>query len=85
LEILVLSIRVFQQLGGSFGIAILAVVLERQTPAQGSGPADLATAYANTFWWALAFIALALVPTLLLPTLRRGPANQSLQPEPVNA
>jgi EmrB/QacA subfamily drug resistance transporter len=79
------SIRVFQQLGGSFGIAILAVVLERQTAAHGSGPAGLATAYGNTFWWALAFTALALVPTLLLPKLRRGPAKQSLQPNPVNA
>ena len=78
------SIRVFQQLGGSFGIAILAVVLERQTTAQGSGAAGLATAYGNTFWWALAFAALALVPTLLLPKIRRRAATPSLEPSPAN-
>jgi EmrB/QacA subfamily drug resistance transporter len=65
------SIRVIQQIGGSFGIAILAVVLERQTTAHGPDPADMATAYGNTFWWALAFIGLALVPALLLPRVRR--------------
>jgi EmrB/QacA subfamily drug resistance transporter len=79
------AIRVIQQLGGSFGIAILAVVLERQTAAHGSGPAGLATAYGNTFWWALAFTALALIPTLLLPRTRSRSAKQSLEPSPVNA
>jgi EmrB/QacA subfamily drug resistance transporter len=60
------SIRIFQQLGGSFGIAILAVVLQQQ--ATGAATATgLAQAFAHTFWWALGFIALALVPTLLLP------------------
>jgi EmrB/QacA subfamily drug resistance transporter len=79
------SIRVLQQLGGSFGIAILAVVLERQTSAQASDVTGLATAYGNTFWWAVAFIALALVPTLLLPKVRRGVAKQSLEASPANA
>jgi hypothetical protein len=79
------SIRVLQQLGGSFGIAILAVVLERQTSAQASDATGLATAYGNTFWWAVAFIALALVPTLLLPKVRRGVAKQSLEASPANA
>jgi EmrB/QacA subfamily drug resistance transporter len=78
------SIRVVQQLGGSFGIAILAVVLERQTTAHGVGPADLASAYGNTFWWALAFTALALLPTLLLPKIRRG-TRRSLEASPLNA
>jgi EmrB/QacA subfamily drug resistance transporter len=63
------SIRIFQQLGGSFGIAILAVVLQQQAAGRATAPA-LAQAFGATFWWALAFIALALVPTLLLP--RRG-------------
>jgi EmrB/QacA subfamily drug resistance transporter len=62
------SIRIFQQLGGSFGIAILAVVLQQQ--ATGLATGGLAQAFGHTFWWALAFIALALVPTLLLPAGR---------------
>ena len=66
------AIRVFQQLGGSFGIAILAVVLQRQITEQTAGPrlpdtGSLATAYGHTFWWALAFTAVAVLPALLLP------------------
>jgi EmrB/QacA subfamily drug resistance transporter len=57
------SIRIFQQLGGSFGIAILAVILQQQAAAA----VDLAQSFGHTFWWALAFIAIAFVPTLLLP------------------
>jgi EmrB/QacA subfamily drug resistance transporter len=60
------SIRIFQQLGGSFGIAILAVVLQQQAAGHAT-TSGLASAFGNTFWWALAFIALALIPTLLLP------------------
>jgi EmrB/QacA subfamily drug resistance transporter len=64
------SIRIFQQLGGSFGIAILAVVLQQQIANQGASgqTSSLAPAYAHTFWWALAFTALALLPALLLPS-----------------
>ena len=66
------SIRNCQQLGGSFGGAILAVVLQQQiTNHAASGQAttsSLAAAYAHTFWWALAFTAAALLPALLLPS-----------------
>jgi EmrB/QacA subfamily drug resistance transporter len=79
------SIRVFQQLGGSLGIAILAVALERQATAHGSDAAGLATAYGNTFWWALGFTLLALIPTLRLPRLRRNAAKQPLDPSAVSA
>jgi EmrB/QacA subfamily drug resistance transporter len=69
------SIRVFQQLGGSFGIAILAVVLQQQVAdrATATGHATaggLAAAFGHAFWCALLFTALALVPTLLLPPTR---------------
>jgi len=60
------AIRSLQQLGGSFGIAILAVVLQQQAAGHATA-AGLAAAFGDTFWWALAFTALALVPTLLLP------------------
>jgi EmrB/QacA subfamily drug resistance transporter len=64
------SLRIFQQLGGSFGIAILVVVLQDQinNPSHNrNGAASLAAAYAHTFWWALAISILALLPALLLP------------------
>jgi EmrB/QacA subfamily drug resistance transporter len=58
------SVRIFQQLGGSFGVAVLAVVLQQQLAHHVAS----AAAFAHTYWWALAFTAAALVPALLLPT-----------------
>jgi len=60
------SLRILQQLGGSFGIAILAVVLQQGiSDHPGAG---LASAFADTYWWALGFTALAVIPTFLLPS-----------------
>jgi EmrB/QacA subfamily drug resistance transporter len=53
--------RIMQQLGGSFGAATLAVILQSQLTAH---PADIA--YADTFWWAIAFTVVAVVPALAL-------------------
>ena len=61
------AIRILQQLGGSFGIAILTVVLQRELVIHVHDAASLAAAYGHTFWWALAFIVLAAVPALMLP------------------
>jgi EmrB/QacA subfamily drug resistance transporter len=61
------AVRILQQLGGSFGVAVLAVVLQRQLNAQIHPGGSVAAAYGDTFWWALAFIALASLPALLLP------------------
>ncbi|MFI7135734.1 MDR family MFS transporter [Nonomuraea sp. NPDC050153] len=53
--------RIAQQLGGAFGAAVLAVVLQRQL-------ADHpAVAFGHTFGWALALTALAVIPAALLP------------------
>lgn len=68
------ALRVFQQIGGSFGVALLAVTLQRRisgavaaAPSGQIGKASLAHAYAGTFWWAVAFTAIALIPVSLLP------------------
>jgi EmrB/QacA subfamily drug resistance transporter len=54
--------RIMQQLGGAFGTAVVAVILQSQlTGGSGSGAFD------TTFRWMLAFTALAVVPALLLP------------------
>jgi EmrB/QacA subfamily drug resistance transporter len=60
------AVRIFQQIGASFGTATLAVILQHQA-ASGAG---LAAAFGDTFWWATAFAALAFVPALLLPARR---------------
>lgn len=75
--------RSVKRVGGSLGVALLAVVLEHRVPG-GSGaladraaPASTVTeAFAATFWWALALSALALIPAALLP---RRPAAVSAQ------
>ena len=66
------AIRILQQLGGSFGVAILAVVLQRELVHQVHHAASLAAAYGQTFWWALAFIVLAAIPALMLPGTLAG-------------
>ncbi|MEP9384873.1 MDR family MFS transporter [Nocardioides sp. KR10-350] len=54
--------RIAQQLGGSFGTAVLAVILE--SAAKG-GP--LATAFDHAFWWATAFTLAATALAVVLP------------------
>jgi MFS family permease len=59
--------RIVQQLGGSFGTAVLAVILQRATLAHAStGLAGHAAAFGQAFWWSLGFTILAFVPALFL-------------------
>ena len=52
--------RIMQQVGGSFGTAVLAVILA-------------AHSFQETFWWSVAFTALAVLPAAMLP--RRAAAR----------
>ncbi|HEY6294797.1 MAG TPA: MFS transporter, partial [Streptosporangiaceae bacterium] len=65
------AIRITQQVGGSFGAALLVVILARQTRQAAAhaaaGTAGLATAFGHTFWWCVGFTALAVLPALLMP------------------
>jgi EmrB/QacA subfamily drug resistance transporter len=66
--------RIMQQVGGAFGAAVLAVILASQASVRtAAGPAGLAAAFGNTFWWCVGFTALAIVPAMLLPGPERGP------------
>ncbi|WP_427893216.1 MDR family MFS transporter [Kribbella sp. GL6] len=58
--------RIMQQLGGAFGAATLAVVLQSQLTGHSTQ-----LAYAHSFVWAIGFTVLAAVPGLFLPTKRR--------------
>jgi EmrB/QacA subfamily drug resistance transporter len=70
------AIRITQQVGGSFGAAVLVVILARQTAAHASaGTAGLATAFGHTFWWCVGFTALAVLPALLMPGRPARPAG----------
>jgi MFS family permease len=66
--------RTAQQIGGSFGTAILAVILESAIAAH---PATLADAFHVAFWWSTGFSAVAVLLSLWLPGAQ--PAPQSSQ------
>jgi hypothetical protein len=56
------QVRALQvQVGGSFGTAVLAVIL-------------VGHSFHATFWWSVAFTALAVLPALMLP--RRAAAQE---------
>jgi hypothetical protein len=70
---------VVKRLGGSVGVALLAVVLERHLPGEPGGvgqrvaaDAAVAGAFTTSFWWVLGFCALAAIPAAFLP---RRPAT----------
>jgi hypothetical protein len=69
--------RIIQQVGGSFGSAILALVLARAlTSHHAVTAAALALAFNTAFWWAIVFTVLALIPAVLLPAVKTPPAGQ---------
>jgi EmrB/QacA subfamily drug resistance transporter len=61
--------RVLQQVGGSFGIAVLAVILA-------TSASSTVRAFHVTFAWAVGLTALALIPALLMPASQRQQAGQ---------
>ena len=60
--------RTVQQIGGSFGTAVLAVILSGGIAAHHG---SLATAFHIAFWWATGFSVLAVLLALWLPGSRR--------------
>ena len=59
--------RITQQIGGSFGVALLAVILEGAVTA-GHG----AAAFDQAFWWAVGFTAVAVVVSFALPKVQKA-------------
>ncbi len=59
------QLNVLQRVGGSIGIAVLAVVLQRSLVGAHS-PQDAAAAYGSAFWWATGLTAVAFVPCVVL-------------------
>ena len=60
--------RTTQQIGGSFGTAVLAVILE---DAIASHHGTLASAFRIAFWWSAGFSAAAVLLSLWLPGAQR--------------
>jgi EmrB/QacA subfamily drug resistance transporter len=57
------GVRIFQQIGGALGTAVLAVILQHAISATG----DPAHAFDTAFAWVLGLTALSFIPALLLP------------------
>jgi EmrB/QacA subfamily drug resistance transporter len=58
--------RILQQIGGSFGTAILAIVFQHYL-LKGSSQAIVTQAYNISFIWSIGFTVLAIIPALFLP------------------
>ncbi len=69
------QLNVLERVGGSIGTAVLAVILERALVGV-TTPAEAASAYGETFWWAAGITALAIVPASCssAPSARPVPA-----------
>lgn len=69
------AIAVTQRIGASFGTAVMALILAAQLAGMpdGAPEADVAVAYGNTFWWAVALTLVSFIPAFLLP---RGSIDQ---------
>ena len=65
--------RTAQQIGGSFGTAVLAVILESSVAAHHG---DLIAAFHVAFWWSVGFAALAALLSFWLPG-RPGPTAKA--------
>jgi len=61
-----MNTRIAQQVGASFGTAIVAVVLQSLTAH------DAVSAFQHAFWWAAGITVAALLPALALPLGERG-------------
>ena len=60
--------RIMQQVGGSFGAAVLGMVLATQLVAHHAGGlAGQASAFDDAFWWSLGLTGVAIIPALALP------------------
>jgi EmrB/QacA subfamily drug resistance transporter len=58
--------RIATQVGGSFGVAVLAVILHAAIIGA-QAPGDVAAAFDRSFWWAIGFGGIAVLLSFLLP------------------
>ncbi|HZL55323.1 MAG TPA: DHA2 family efflux MFS transporter permease subunit [Solirubrobacteraceae bacterium] len=67
------QLNVLMRIGGSIGVAVLAVVLERALVSAGHSPSAAATAgaYGTAFWWSFGLSAAAIAPCVWLTRSER--------------
>ena len=75
-----MNTRISQQVGASFGVAIVAVVLQSLLSHGATG------AFHTAFWWAVGISVAAFIPALALPAARAPEtpaASRAAEPVPV--
>jgi EmrB/QacA subfamily drug resistance transporter len=73
------QLNTLQRVGGSIGVAVLTVVLQRNTEDLGRRAADpsaLAGAFGDVYWWVLAVTVVALLPAFILMRVERRRARE---------
>jgi EmrB/QacA subfamily drug resistance transporter len=71
-----IATRILQTIGGAFGSAILATIVEQQLSySLVSGITTVTNAYNVAFWWLVCFTIIAIVPALLLSTHKNEPVT----------
>jgi EmrB/QacA subfamily drug resistance transporter len=75
------QMNILQRVGGSIGVAILAVVLERSLVGVHTLE-EAAAAFSTAFWWATALMSLAIIPCVIL--LRTERAARAAHREPLH-
>jgi EmrB/QacA subfamily drug resistance transporter len=73
------QMNVLQRVGGSIGIAVLAVVLQRSLVGAHTIGAQ-ASAYGNAFWFSAGLTALAIVPCVILVRAERAAKGDAAGP-----
>ncbi len=74
-------LNVLQRVGGSIGVAVMAVVLDRQL-AGAHSPAQAAAGFAHTYWWSLGLVLAALIPATVLALEQRKVRARQAAPPP---
>jgi MFS family permease len=75
--------RTTQQIGGSFGTAVLAVILESAVTGHGG---NLPAAFGIAFWWSAGFSLVAVLLSCWLPGAQREqPGPETAEARPVSA
>lgn len=75
--------RIAQQIGGSFGVALLAVILDTALANSAGDASSSGMAFQQAFWWATGFTGLAMLLCLALPS--RLPTAVESPPTATNA
>lgn len=65
-----IATRILQTIGGAFGSAVLATIVEHQLSSLSvSDIQTVASAYNVAFWWSIGFTVIAIIPALLLSSV----------------